>query len=110
MLDVQQELLTSPEAAKWFRRSTSWLRRQPHIVKLVGPNGQPLYHIRSIRAYVLGQLVSASGPELRRVQLRALADACGLSEDQAIAAIVQEPIIRGNRRRSYGRAAGNPAG
>ena len=42
MLDVQQELMTPPEAAKWFRRSTSWLRRQPHLLKLVGQCGQPL--------------------------------------------------------------------
>ena len=98
MLDVQQELLTPPEAAKWFRRSTSWLRRQPHILKLVGPRGQPLYHIRALRAYVLGQLVRARGPELRRVQLHALADACGLSKDRAIAAIVHEPSLGGNSR------------
>ena len=98
MLDVQQELMTPPEAARWFRRSTSWLRRQPHILKLVGPRGQPLYHIGTCRAYMLGQLVGATGPELRRVQLRSLAEACGLSEDHAIAAVIAEPLLRRNGR------------
>lgn len=94
MLDVQQELMTPPEAAKWFRRSTSWLRRQPHLVKLVGPRGQPLYHIGSCRAYMLGQLIGATGPELRRVQLRTLAKACGLSEDRTVAAATCDPSMR----------------
>lgn len=96
MLDVQQELMTPPEAAKWFRRSTSWLRRQPHLLKLVGPRGQPLYHIGSCRAYMLGRLIGASGLELRRVQLRALAETCGLAEDQAISACLRDPT--GDRR------------
>jgi hypothetical protein len=45
MTDVQQELMTPKEAARWFRRSVSWLRRQPQIVRLAGPGGQPLYHL-----------------------------------------------------------------
>ncbi|MBI5864607.1 MAG: hypothetical protein HZB38_08875 [Planctomycetes bacterium] len=89
MTDVQQELMTPNEAAKWFRRSVSWLRRQPRLLRLRGPNGQPLFHIGVCRSYVLGQLAGASGPELRRLQISALARACGLSQDQAVAAMLE---------------------
>ncbi len=85
MTDVQQELMTPTEAAIWFRRSVSWLRRQPQLVRLSGPGGQPLYHLAVCRAFVLGQMAGASGVELRRLQIAALARDCGLSEEQAAA-------------------------
>lgn len=80
MTEVQQELMTPKEAANWFRRSVSWLRRQPHLVRLAGPGGQPLYHLAVCRAFVLGQMAGASGAELRRLQIAALARDCGLAE------------------------------
>lgn len=78
MTDVQQELMTPQEAAKWFRRSPSWLRQQHEIVRLGGPGGQPLYHTRVCRAYVLARLCGLRGEALRRAQLAALAAVCGL--------------------------------
>ncbi|MEP0848394.1 MAG: hypothetical protein HRF50_16420 [Phycisphaerae bacterium] len=78
MIDVQQELMTPQEAAKWFRRSPSWLRQQQEIVRLGGPGGQPLYHTRVCRAYVLARLCGLRGEALRRAQLEALAAVCGV--------------------------------
>lgn len=81
MTDVQQELMTPKEAASWFRRSVSWLRRQPNLVRLAGPGGQPLYHLAVCRAFVLGQMAGASGAELRRLQIAAMVRECGLSDE-----------------------------
>lgn len=81
MTEVAQELMTPHEAARWFRRSPSWLRQQTKLLRVGGPGGQPLYHVRVCRAYVLGQLCGLDDAELRRVQIEALAAACGLSKD-----------------------------
>lgn len=78
MIDVAQELMTPHEAARWFRRSASWLRQQNKLLRVGGPGGQPLYHVRVCRAYILGQLCGLEGAGLRRLQIRALATACGL--------------------------------
>jgi hypothetical protein len=80
MIDVAQELMTPHEAARWFRRSASWLRQQNKLLRVGGPGGQPLYHVRVCRAYVLGQLCGMEGAGLRRLQIRALAAACGLMD------------------------------
>ncbi len=80
MLDLTQELMTPDEAAGWFRRSASWIRHQPDLVRL-GPAGQPLYHIQACRAYVLGRICGLSSDHLRRVQIKALAAACGIPLD-----------------------------
>ena len=80
MREVTQELMTPQEAARWFRRSVSWLRQQRQLLKLRSRCGQPLFHVQVCRAYVLGKLCGLSGPQLRRVQLEALAAACGLQE------------------------------
>lgn len=82
MTDVTQELMTPHETARWFRRSPSWLRQQTRLLRVGGPSGQPLYHVRVCRAYVLGQLCGLDDAGLRQVQVRALAAACGLSEDK----------------------------
>lgn len=84
MLDIAQELMTPNEAARWFRRSASWLRQQNDLIKLGGPNGQPLYHTHACRAYVYGRMCELDGTALKRVQLDALAAACGIqgSEDR----------------------------
>lgn len=79
MTDVAQELMTPDEAAKWFRRSPSWLRLQTELLRLGGPGGQPLYHVRVCRAYVFGRMRGLSADELQRVQFEALATACGLT-------------------------------
>ncbi len=84
MLEVSQELMTPQEAARWFRRSVSWLRQQRQLLKLRSRCGQPLFHVQVCRAYVLGMLCGLSGPQLRRVQLDALAAACGLQEFSAL--------------------------
>jgi len=78
MTDLRQELMTPPEAAKWFRRSPSWLRQQPQLLRIQGVGGQPLYHVSVCRAYVLGRLCGLTGGPLRRLQIRALLAACGL--------------------------------
>jgi hypothetical protein len=78
MTDLRQELMTPPEAAKWFRRSPSWLRQQPELLRIRGVGGQPLYHVSVCRAYVLGRLCRLAGGRLRRLQIRALVAACGL--------------------------------
>ena len=81
MTEVAQELMTPHEAARWFRRSPSWLRQQSKLLRVGGPGGQPLYHVRVCRAYVLGQLCGLDGAELQRIQTQALAAACGLDQD-----------------------------
>jgi hypothetical protein len=78
MTDLRQELMTPSEAAKWFRRSRSWLRRQPQLLRVQGVGGQPLYHVCICRAYVLGRLCGLTGKPLRRLQIKALIAACGL--------------------------------
>ena len=84
MTDLAQELMTPDEAAKWFRRSISWLRQQKHLLRVCGPRGQPLYHVRVCRAYVLGQLQSLPPDELRATQVQALANACGLAATSSV--------------------------
>jgi hypothetical protein len=84
MTDVAQELMTPHETARWFRRSPSWLRQQTRLLRVGGPNGQPLYHVHVCRAYVLGQLCGLDDAGLRQVQVRALAAACGLSEERQL--------------------------
>jgi hypothetical protein len=81
MTEPLQEIMTTVEAAEWFRRSVSWLRQQPELLRLGGPRGQPLYHVRLCRAYILGRLRGARGDALREVQLQALAAACALDAD-----------------------------
>ncbi|MGE0479556.1 MAG: hypothetical protein AB7Q17_03690 [Phycisphaerae bacterium] len=78
MTDIAQELMTPNEAAKWFRRSPSWLRQQHDLMRVGGPGGQPLYHVQVCRAYVLGKLISLPAADLKRVQVEALAAACGI--------------------------------
>jgi hypothetical protein len=78
MTEITQELMTPDETARWFRRSLSWLRQQPELVRLAGPGGQPLYHLRVCRAYVFGRMRGLTGEALRETQLQALAAACGL--------------------------------
>ena len=85
MTDVAQELMTPHEAARWFRRSPSWLRQQTELLRVGGPGGQPLYHVRVCRAYVLGRLCELGPAGLRQAQIKALAAACGLSESEALA-------------------------
>jgi hypothetical protein len=96
MLDVAQELMTPDEAARWFRRSPSWLRHQPDVLKLGGPAGQPLYHVNACRAYVLGRICGLRGPSLRQMQIKALAAACGVDPENPGAAEGRPfvPVIR----------------
>lgn len=95
MTDISQELMTPNEAAKWFRRSTSWLRHQTDIVRVAGPGGQPLYHVDVCRAYTLGKMCGLEGAELRRIQIEALAAACRLLRvkawDALVARVIHEP-------------------
>lgn len=79
MTDIAQELMTPDEAARWFRRSPSWLRQQRELVRVAGPGGQPLYHVRVCRAYILGRMQNLLGEPLREIQLQALAAACGVT-------------------------------
>jgi hypothetical protein len=83
MIEITQELMTPHEAARWFRRSPSWLRQQAKLLRMGGPNGQPLYHVQVCRAYVLGRLCALADADLRRVQLQALGAACGLVDESA---------------------------
>jgi hypothetical protein len=78
MLQLAQELMTPHETARWFRRSPSWLRQQHDLLRVGPAGGQPLYHVRVCRAYVLGKLCGLDAAALRRTQLQALAAACGL--------------------------------
>lgn len=75
------ELMTPHEAARWFRRSPSWLRQQTDLLKVGSPGGQPLYHVQVCRAWVLGRLNGQRGPALRQIQIAALAKVCGVDED-----------------------------
>lgn len=94
MIDVQQELMTTPEAARWFRRSPSWLRQQTDILRVAGPGGQPLYHVRVCRAYILARMTTDDADELRRVQIRALAEACGLGAVEAQRLVASAPAVQ----------------
>ena len=87
MTEIAQELMTPHEAARWFRRSPSWLRQQTRLLRVGGPGGQPLYHIRVCRAYVLGQLCGLDDQELTRVQKDALVAACGLDHNLRLSAV-----------------------
>lgn len=78
MTELAQELMTPEEAAKWFRRSTSWLREQRDLLHVRRHGGLPLYHVRVCRAYVLGKMRGLDGEALRQIQVEALAVACGL--------------------------------
>ena len=80
MTDVPQELMTPHEAARWFRRSPSWLRQQNDLLRVGGHGGQPLYYVRVCRAYVLARLCGLDPDALRQAQVKALAAACGLIE------------------------------
>lgn len=80
MIEVTQELMTPHETARWFRRSPSWLRQQNRLLRVGAPGGQPLFHVHVCRAYVLGQICGLEPEPLRRVQIRALAAACGLRD------------------------------
>jgi hypothetical protein len=94
MTEVAQELMTPHEAARWFRRSPSWLRQQAKLLRVGGPGGQPLYHVRVCRAYVLGQICGLDDAELQQIQTQALAAACGLDQDarfQAVTAKAARP-------------------
>lgn len=89
MTGFQQEVMTMQEAARWFRRSTSWLRLQTDLLRLVGPGGLPLFHIRLCRTYILGRLCGLQGVLLRQAQVRALAVECGLEQWPQLAALEQ---------------------
>lgn len=91
MTDVAQELMTPHEAARWFRRSPSWLRQQTDLQRLGGHAAQPLYHVSVCRAYVLGRLCGLAGEPLRRLQLDALRAACGLTGTPLPAANPPDP-------------------
>lgn len=84
MLEISQELMTPQEAARWFRRSVSWLRQQSDLLRVGVPGGQPLFHTRVCRAFVYGKLAGLDGERLRGVQLQALASSCGLLAAQAL--------------------------
>ncbi len=83
MTDIAQELMIPDEAARWFRRSLSWLRQQHELIRLGGPGDQPLYHVRVCRAYVFGRMRHLVGDALRDIQLQALATACGLDQAES---------------------------
>lgn len=100
MIEITQELMTPHEAARWFRRSPSWLRQQHELLKVAGPGGQPLYHVRVCRAYVMGRLCRLRGERLRRVQIRALAAACGLVDDEAVRELLSGPACGPGRPRA----------
>ena len=92
MIDCQQELMTVEEAAKWFRRSASWLRQQADLLRLAAPGGQPLFHVRVCRSYILGRLCGLEGGRLRQAQVRALAAACGLEQWPYLSELEQSVI------------------
>ncbi len=84
MPDSPQELMTPKEAARWFRRSTCWLRRRRQLLRLGTSAGAPLYHVRACRAFLIGSALGLSGEELRRFQLAALSEVCGLPPEQLV--------------------------
>lgn len=81
MQEIAQEIMTPKEAAAWFRRSLSWLRQQRDLLRVGGTQSQPLFHVRVCRAFMLARMCGATGAELRRAQLAALADACGIDAE-----------------------------
>ena len=101
MIEITQELMTPHEAARWFRRSPSWLRQQHELLKVAGPGGQPLYHVRVCRAYVMGRLCRLRGERLRQVQIRALAAACGLSDDETVRTLLSQQTEPAERRPAH---------
>jgi len=110
LADLQQELMTPDEAARWFRRSPSWLRQQKDLLRLGGPNGQPLFHVRVCRAWVLGRLCHLGGEALRRVQLQALAAACGLESLRDVGTVSQESVETRNLSMAAASATARAAG
>jgi len=105
MTDVTQELMTPHETARWFRCSPSWLRQQNRLLRIGVSGGQPLFHVRVCRAYVLGQLCGLDEAGLRHVQIQALTAACGLPVEHRPDAGSGEqgavpPVAATNRRRS----------
>lgn len=72
------EMMTPEEAARWFRRSPSWLRQQRGLLRFGQDRAQPLFHVAVCRAFVLGRLANLSEEQLRNVQIHALASACKL--------------------------------
>lgn len=93
MVEVCQELMTPREAARWFRRSISWLRRRTDLVRLGRAGGQPLYHVQVCRAYVFGKLCGQEGAALLRTQLVALAAACGVPPEALKVSECGEPRV-----------------
>jgi hypothetical protein len=89
MTELVQEIMTAVEAAEWFRRSVSWLRQQPDLLRISGRRGQPLFHVRVCRAYILGRLRGVKGEALREVQLDALAAACEVAGDDERTPVIQ---------------------
>ncbi len=79
MVDVNQELMTPHEAARWFRRSPSWLRQQQDLLRMGSGYAQPLFHVRLCRAFLLGKVCGLEGEPLRQLQIAALAAECGLA-------------------------------
>lgn len=79
-----QELMTPDEAARWFRRSPSWLRRQHDLQRLGTAQGQPLYHVDICRAYVLGKVCGLVGDALRNVQIAALSASCRVDPSKLV--------------------------
>lgn len=75
--ELTHELMTAREAAHWFRRSLTWLRRQRDLVRF--DTGQPMFHVIACRAYVLGRLRRLESQALRQLQIDALAAFCGLA-------------------------------
>lgn len=110
LADLQQELMTPDEAARWFRRSPSWLRQQKDLLRLGGPNGQPLFHVRVCRAWVLGRLCDLGRDALRRVQLQALAAACGLESLHGLGTMRQESAETENTSIAVAAATARSAG
>lgn len=95
MIEIQQELMTPNEAAKWFRRSVSWLRRQPALLRVAGPGGQPLFHVGVCRAYVLAQMAGVGEDQIRAFQLRALAAAAGVPAECAAGVLAERAGVCG---------------
>lgn len=92
MTAIQQELMTPQEAARWFRRSPSWIRQQSRLLRIGGPGGQPLYHTQVCRAYVLGRICRLPDDALRRVQVEALAAACGVVNQDLLLRILDNAV------------------
>ncbi len=94
MAKIQQELMTPDEAARWFRRSISWLRKQKDLLRFGTDRAQPLFHVDVCRAYVLGKLSGLTSEELRQVQIQALAVECRLSAADELAGDVSGEVPR----------------